>query len=516
MLDSIPNHHPGVLEELGLNNITSQDIEKEIADHIEPYTAYLKRKENRQHFKTMFKGLVSDLDRKSIEPISLAFAGEKDLRNVQNFISRSIWNDQGMLEFYQKEVGSLLFHPEGMITGDGCDFPKKGNYSVGVARQHCGNNGKVDNCQASVMVGYASPEGHALLDFGLYMPICWFDDDHKKLWAQCHVPEDLEFKTKNELLLAMIHNMAASENFKGKYVGVDSAFGRDHKFLDNFPEWLIYFADVPCNTLVYVERPEMIEQIYSGRGRKPEILVPSFPARRVEEIANDDSYPWEDVVLGIGSKGPIFSQDKCLKVVEQRNGEPGKDVWLYIRRLEDGSIKYALCNESMEASINDIRKPALMRWSIEQCFKECKEYLGMDHYEVRGWHSWRRYILLALIAHLFINKLRRKFVAKVKTPPATPLIKAPVSAADFMEAAEKHEKQEEIKNPDIFSLPTEPQKLLTIGLVRTMINCFLVKTTDMLGIIGHQIKNYAASFNSYSKMKIMKMRMAFAAQGERT
>jgi hypothetical protein len=65
-----------------------------------------------------------------------------------------------------------------------------------------------------------------------------------------------------------------------------------------------------------------------------------------------------------------MAKDKCIKVVEVRNHKPGKDVWLYVRRLEDGSLKYALCNESMDKPLELVRTPALMRWSIEQCFKE--------------------------------------------------------------------------------------------------------------------------------------------------
>jgi hypothetical protein len=74
-----------------------------------------------------------------------------------------------MLATYREELGGFLFHPEGMITGDGCDFPKKGKSSVGVKRQYCGVRGKTDNCQASVVAGYAGPNGYGLLDYALYM-----------------------------------------------------------------------------------------------------------------------------------------------------------------------------------------------------------------------------------------------------------------------------------------------------------------------------------------------------------
>jgi SRSO17 transposase len=52
--------------------------------------------------------------------------------------------------------------------------------------------------------------------------------------------------------------------------------------------------------------------------------------------------------------------------------------------------------------MDEIRKPALMRWSIEQCFKEMNTYLGMDHYETINWTAFHRYMLLSNLSHLFI------------------------------------------------------------------------------------------------------------------
>ena len=152
-----------------------------------------------------------------------------------------------------------------------------------------------------------------------------------------------------------------SRNLKAKYVGVDSAFGRDHEFLDTLPEGLIYFAGVPCDQHVFPKRPDMIVPDHVGRGRKPS-AVPSFPPLKVSDIVKNPAIPWEEVVLGMGAKGPIVTKDKCVKVVEARDGKPGKDVWLYARQFDDKTIKYALCNESMEASPSDVRAPALMRW----------------------------------------------------------------------------------------------------------------------------------------------------------
>jgi hypothetical protein len=98
--------------------------------------------------------------------------------------------------------------------------------------------------------------------------------------------------------------------------------------------------------------------------------------------------------LAEGAKGPIFADVKCLRVIDSRDISggrhyplPNKEVWLYIRRFADGRIKHALCNAPADTSMETLNQVATMRWPIEQCFEECKSYLGMDHCEARGTHN---------------------------------------------------------------------------------------------------------------------------------
>lgn len=391
IINSVSTWRPSILEAMGLRDINTEEISKLLAEHLSDYTPYLGRSEQKKHFSILIQGRLSDLERKTNEPIALAFSGPGSVRNVANFMSNDLWDESGMLEAYQKETGQLLFHLEGMITGDGCDFPKKGKYSVGVGRQYCGYLGRIDNCQASVMAGYVGPNGYGLLDYELYMPKTWFEEDYIDLQKKCKVPEKLMFKTKNELMLESIHKIAGSKSFKGKYIGVDSSFGSDKDFLDSLPDNLIYFADV-------LNSHEVFRKCSS---KKRDSVC-------VKKLAEDNSIPWNDLTPKVGTKGTKVTRDKCIPVIEERNGTPGKDIWLYIIELEDSSLKYGICNKSMDATIEDIRKLAFMRRFIEECFKECRKYLGMDHYEIRTWHGWRRHMLLTFIVHLFIAKIRKQ------------------------------------------------------------------------------------------------------------
>ncbi len=506
MINGVPHWSPNILEKLGLSKLTDNDIRQELAEHIETYTPFLGRIEHIRHLTIMIQGLLSDLKRKTIEPIALAFAETKFVRLLTKFMSAAKWSHEDMKTAYQAELAGFLAEEGGMLTADDTCVPKKGKKSVGVDRQYCGSTGKIDNCQTIPMVGYVSSKGYGICDWDLYLTKKWLGDSHADLRRQCKIPQSTVFKTKNQQMLEMIQQAHASGQFAANYVGVDSFYGSDSQFLDALPKELIYFADVRKSQRVFAQRPELVAQGKRGK------LTPASKPVTVEELVAQDPAPYNEMVLGIGSKGPIFSKDKAIAVVEVRDGLPGKDVWLYVRQLEDGSLKYSLTNVEATASLAEIRKPALMRWSIEQCFKELKDYLGMDHYETRNWLAFHRYILLANIAHLFINKLRAKFASQMSTPSVTPYIDAPVSNDDFLDAAIELAENRPISKENIYAMPPKPQQILTIGLIQKIINFFLIKVGSLWQEIDYYLKSSAQSFESFTRSSLEKAHTKRAAR----
>lgn len=127
-----------------------------------------------------------------------------------------------MLRQYHTLVNEDMGDPEGILIFDESGFAKKGDDSVGVARQYCGSTGKVDNCQIAVFAAYASRYGYALLDKHLYVPQKWFEDTHQSRREKCKVPEDLAFKTKPQLAAEMYRGLHAEGILPFKYVVADS------------------------------------------------------------------------------------------------------------------------------------------------------------------------------------------------------------------------------------------------------------------------------------------------------
>ena len=278
--------------------------------------------------------------------------------------------------------------------------------------------GKTDNCQVGVYVGYSGAKGYGLIDRKLYLPEKWFEPDYEQRRSECGIPEEITFQTKPEIAETMLNKVIESGLFPARWVGMDSLYGTSKEFLSAIPKDIWYFADVHSNTLVFTKEPKMITPEYSGKGRRDLKAKPDVAPVHVKAIAQDESIAWEKAILGEGAKGPIVAYDKCVRVImgEGRSApflcddnNPGDTVWLYIRRFEDGSFKFALSNAPDDTPINVIREAALLRWPIEQCFLECKNELGLDHCEARSWNAWHRHTLLVLIAHLFLTTLRLKY-----------------------------------------------------------------------------------------------------------
>jgi SRSO17 transposase len=138
-LSSMPVFSHELLEESGIMHMNSKVIMEMLHAHASDYMPFLCRKGQDYYFLTMLQGLLSNLERKNIRQITYSFATPNEERNMYYYMREGKWDHEGMLEFNEMELAELLSDEEGMITGDGCDFPKKGKNSAGVASQYSGD-----------------------------------------------------------------------------------------------------------------------------------------------------------------------------------------------------------------------------------------------------------------------------------------------------------------------------------------------------------------------------------------
>jgi len=183
------------------------------------------RSEPRENFFRYMVGQFSELERKSVEPIALTGEGG-NVRSMQRMVSDAQWDEDLFLQRYHRLVGEDLGDDEGILIFDETSFVKKGDDSIGVARQYCGSLGKGENCQVGVFTAYASPDGYALLDKRLFIPEKWFSEPYQERRLKCRLPETTVFQTKVELAVEMLEQICTEGILPFRYVVATPAMGR--------------------------------------------------------------------------------------------------------------------------------------------------------------------------------------------------------------------------------------------------------------------------------------------------
>lgn len=420
----------------------SDKIASELASYHAMYRPLFKRREQREQSEQYLHGLLSPaIKNKSIESMILHMKGDDEnaVRAAQQFIGRGAWEDLEILGRHWQEVDTYLGEDEGVLPVDGSDFPKQGKASAGVKWQWCGELGKVANCQAGVFVGYASRKGYTLLHRRLYLPEEWLSEEYVERRQKCDIPQDVTFKTKPQLALAMVKDIHEAGVLRFRWLTCDEAFGRDTAFLDEVSQYVDYFAEVPHDTEVWRERPAVAVPEWSGRGRKPtrERVKRGEPkAEQVVDIAN--SLPptvWSRHLIKEGAKGPMVADFAALRVVSVRDGQPGPDVWLVFRReIGTGELKCYLSNAPADTPLKTFVWLSGMRWPIETCFEEGKQEVGLGDYQVRSWTGWHHHMTLCILAHFFLVRLKlnlQEDAPALTLPQVILLLKAVLPMPEF-------------------------------------------------------------------------------------
>ena len=397
--------------DLGKGDI--KDFMNELSGFHEQFADCFQRSESREHFLKYMVGQFSPLERKSIEPIALAVK-DGNVRALQRFVSDAPWDEDNMIDKYRSFVNDDLGSPYGALIFDESGFVKKGQDSIGVARQYCGTIGKVDNCQVGVFAGYVSENGYALVDKRLFIPEQWFTDDYLDRRQKCKLPEDTVFRTKPELAAEMLNAVSKENVLPFKYVLADSVYGISPEFIaavKALPD-KTYFVSVPKHTLCWLRRPMTITKEYrwGGKTRTKTVLadLDSKPLALEDLARNINGYFWYRRQVSEGTKGPIVYEFTRRQVILSATGLPQKTVWLLIRRTlgDDPQYSFFISNASSSTRLKTLVWLSGLRWAIEQCFEETKTELGMDHYEVRKFTGWQHHMLTCMLAHFFLWHLK--------------------------------------------------------------------------------------------------------------
>lgn len=345
------------------------------------------RSEVRERANRYLVGLLGEVGRKNGWQMAEGI-GEDGPRGVQHLLNDARWDSDAVRDDLREYVVEHLGDPDsGVLIVDETGFLKKGNKSVGVARQYTGTAGKRENSQVGVFLCYASDRGTAFIDRELYLPREWTDDAERL--REAGVPEEVGFATKGELAKRML-GRAFEAGVPARWVVADTVYGTAR----GLREWL---EEQGCSYVLAV--PETRGVCHDGRQRQAKTVARGLP----EEA-------WLRASAGEGSKGERLYDWACVPLASAEAEEAGFRAgrWLLVRRQIDDprELAYYLCYGPLQTEVRHLIRIAGRRWSIEDGFKAAKSETGLDEYEVRKWEGWHRHLTLSLLAHAYLAVLR--------------------------------------------------------------------------------------------------------------
>ena len=336
---------------------------------------------------------------------------------MQHFITESNWDARELIDRIAVNVSKLL--PKRKMTGliiDESGWVKKGEKSVGVGHQYCGNVGKVSNSQVAVFSCLSNGDFASMTDARLFIPKDWCDDE-KRCKEAGIPPSEMRFKTKLEIALDIIRHQV-SNGISFDFISADGYYGNDASFareIDN--QGYVYMLDIHSDTEIYLEKPELIiPEKKSNRGPNPKKLKSTITPIKVNDyLSTLKGKDWQELKVRNTAKGVLKADYHFVRawIWDKRTHEPERRL-LMIRknRSKKGSIdiKYSFTNANLDQyKPEGLAYMQAERYFIEHSIKESKHILGMDQYQTRKWLAWQHQIALNFMVSSFMLKEKLEF-----------------------------------------------------------------------------------------------------------
>lgn len=373
------------------------------------------RSEARGHLSTYVEGQLSDLPRKSCEPI--ADAVDMPPRTLQQFLSLLEWDHGLMKTRVQQLVATADAGPHGIGIIDETGCPKKGEKTPGVQRQWCGATGKKDNCVVTVHLAYARDSFHCLLDSELFLPESWSNDRPRCCAAE--IPDEMVHRPKTDIALEL-YDRARRNGVPFEWLTFDEGYGKSVAFLAALRECGQQFvAEIPVIFRGWIHPPRVTRRRRgpTGRPRQGLRLVsrsrPFLTVREHLEHAPElRDQVWCRFRVKDGEKGPMVWEAKHVWFYPNGTDDlPMAPLHLIVTRsvLEPDKIKFFAADAPQDTPLTELLHVAFSRWRVERLFEDQKTELGFDHFEGRSYVGLMRHQTITALTHLFLSRVHQEW-----------------------------------------------------------------------------------------------------------
>lgn len=408
----------------------SKSLEVRFEEYGEKIGVALAHADRRAPAQWYLKGLMLPGGRKSVEPMA-ARVQPQNVRSahqsMHHLVADADWSDATLLGAVASEVVPVLLKMSKTCHWivDDTGIAKKGEHSVGVARQYSGRLGKTDNCQIAVNLSIANEHGSLPLAHRLYLTKEWAEDAARR--KKAGVPEQIEFRTKAEIALEQIDQALAAAIPKG-VVLADAAYGTDTDWREHLSQrGLLYMVGVRDNTTVWwadhQPAPMPAGAREESRPRKRVIRDADHTPLSVHEVARAlPAQKFRRVSWREGTAAVLSSTFAAVRVRPAHRNKPYDEQWLLIEwpHGETEPSHYWFSTLPRSTSIKTLAATAQGRWRIERDYQELKSELGLHHYEGRHWRGFHHHASLCVAAYGFLMRERllglKKNRGRFKTP----------------------------------------------------------------------------------------------------
>jgi DDE superfamily endonuclease len=222
---------------------------------------------------------------------------------------------------------------------------KKGQDSVGVARQYCGSLGKVENCQVGVFAAYASRQGYALVDKRLFLPEPWFSDAYQVRRTKCKRPDEVVGQSNPQVAAAMVQDLPQAGILPFKYMVADCLYGNSPAFWAACEACVgtVTFVATPADTRGWLQPLATTMHPYTSKGeqRTKRVAGTDTPPNPVAELAH--ALPttfWYRCTVSEGTQGPMTYAFARKRIMLCKDGHPTTAMWLLIKRTLGAQPRY--------------------------------------------------------------------------------------------------------------------------------------------------------------------------------
>ena len=362
-----------------------QAIGPEFTAFLRPFERFFDTLKTVRHFRTYSRGLLSDLPRKTAEPIAVQ-AGTPP-RNLQQFLKACLWDQAGLTNAVQETVRAAVAELPADRVGtvgiiDETSTLKKGDKTPGVQRQYLGCVGKIDNGIVTVHVGVAHGRFQALLDADLYLPESW--DDDRDRCREADIPDEVRYQSKWRIAEDLL-TRAAANGWRFDWLTFDESYGGKPDFLRRLD--LMgdrYVGEVPTT---FSCRP--------GRSRR------AVSAEAIFRLPGVRRRPARSFRVSQQTGPAAVWQVKTVDVAIGYDRRPRHRLIL-ARNRETGERKYFITNAPKRIGVERVLVAAFVRWNVEHLFRIAKSEVGLTHFEGRSYVSLMRHLALCLAVLAFV------------------------------------------------------------------------------------------------------------------